>query len=237
MSQRKLFAIGDIHGCLKELLEALNWIESQAPHGAEVVFLGDHVDRGEQSREVIEVLMRGPRRPQDLWEPIMGNHEAMMLKAIDNRRMGDIHIWLVNGGDETLISYGVKDFDDLPADHIEWIRSLPLFHETESHWFVHGGLYPDTHPEDESPETLLWARKWWKDFVPGSYERHVVFGHTPFKDGPKLLPHCTGLDTAACFGYSLTAAEFDRYSISGPIRWASVDVKGGLVLVKEPITL
>lgn len=230
----KLFGIGDVHGCYDLLIKALDWIEAQAPDGAEVVFVGDIVDRGPKSREVVELLMRGPRRLQDVWQPIMGNHEVMMLLAFDDRRMWDVHHWLINGGEATLASYektnakGPVDFKAVPAAHIEWIRSLPVFHETKNHWFVHAGLYPDTNPRNEDREVLLWSRKWW-DAGYGSYERHVVFGHTPFRQGPLLLPHCTGLDTGACFGYALTVAEFDRNSASGPIRTMSIDAKSGLM--------
>jgi len=206
----KLFAVGDIHGCYFKLLEALSWIESVAPDGAEVVFLGDLVDRGAHSREVVEHIMKGPSRAEDLWITIKGNHEAMMLEALDELRLGPSRLWGINGGDATMASYG----GTVPPEHIEWLRARPLYHETQNHWFVHAGLMPDTHPEDEDEQTLLWMRNW--ERYKGKYARHVVYGHTP-SSVVGLLPHCTCLDTGACYGGPLTCAEFDRYSQSGPI--------------------
>ena len=108
------YAVGDIHGRHDLLIAAPAWIAQQAERrgGSKIIFLGDYIDRGAASREVIETLIQRPSRQADTFTCLMGNHEAMLLDGLDDPNA--YRHWLRNGGDSTLRSYGGK----LPREHI-----------------------------------------------------------------------------------------------------------------------
>jgi serine/threonine protein phosphatase 1 len=109
--KKDLWAIGDIHGCFDELQTLLDQIETKSPNGAEVVFLADYIDRGPKSSEVVRFLMGEPRRPQDIYVKLRGNHEQLLLKAIaPNSTLDEIDHWLDNGGDATINSFFGHDY-------------------------------------------------------------------------------------------------------------------------------
>src|SRR5687768_5768177 len=131
----KTYAIGDVHGCLPLLEEALAWIEQDAGDApANVVTLGDYVDRGTNSKGVIERLMKGMQNPNHTMVSLAGNHDQMMLMAAKGDR-GYAEVWMMNGGRETLESYRlnvpspyearISDFVDaalqLPTSHVKWL--------------------------------------------------------------------------------------------------------------------
>jgi len=200
------FAIGDVHGCLSKLEELLGRCGAYAgrrPH--RFVFLGDYIDRGHDSRGVIHRLRRmGRERPGDI-VCLMGNHEEILLSAVDDP--ADVPWWMDNGGGTTLASYGVRRVEDLPADDIAWIRNLPLCYDDGLRFFVHAGINPDAPLDRQDRETVLWTRKHAPDaFDPG---RFIVHGHTPLQSHiPELHPHRLNLDTGAVYGGQLSAAAF-----------------------------
>lgn len=172
-----LIAIGDIHGCrqsLDGLLDQLN--PSSDDH---LLFVGDYIDRGPDSKGVIERLL-------DLREEVpctflRGNHEAMMIDYLDS---GSFGLWRMNGGVSTLQSYlrnGNSEIE-IPAAHAEFVRETKLYHETEDFLFVHAGLRPERTIEDnlEDPdeEVLLWERSH-LEASKVAWEKTVVCGHTP----------------------------------------------------------
>lgn len=206
-------AVGDVHGCgpqLGQLIDKIYEFTDGTPMQA--IMLGDYVDRGPESRQVIEFLIEN-QGPSLIC--LRGNHEQMMIDAYRKRKMSDVHLWLMNGGQQTLQSYGGDDFTCIPESHIEWMESLPLFHETEHRIYVHAGLDP-RRPQERDPNTLMWIRD---AFLRSKYEwpKHVVHGHTPHEE-PELLLNRTNLDTG-CFHYNvLTAAVFDNAVPGGPIK-------------------
>src|SRR5262249_52303647 len=118
------FAIGDIHGCHRALLELLALCRARAQgQDHRFVFIGDYVDRGPDSRAVIATLRNLEQGAPGNVVCLMGNHEELMLEAIDS---GDPTWWLNNGGGETLQSYGIRDQVNLPPEDVAWIRSLGL---------------------------------------------------------------------------------------------------------------
>lgn len=203
------FAIGDVHGhrdMLADLLCRVDGASGGEPH--RIVCLGDYVDRGPASAGVIALLReRQARAGRGRFVCLKGNHEDMLLRA--GRNALDEMLWLENGGDGCLASFGVPRTADLPEDVVTWIEACPTYFENASHAFVHAGLDPARDRLDQSDEDRLWIRE---AFLAGDHDfgRFVVHGHTPQRDGrPDLRRHRVNLDTAAAYGGPLTAAIFE----------------------------
>lgn len=220
MSDLTYYAIGDVHGELAKLDELLRFIREDAerrgaPH--KIVFLGDMIDRGADSRGVIVRAMALTESGEAL--AIKGNHEELMLHACANRESVGIYWWAENGGDETITSYmmanGAKDDfrDAIDTAHIAWMQALPTMIRDEDRGlvFVHGGIDPKTFPLC-SDEIRMWTRSN-KFFDPGRWPKRaelegvlVIHGHTPTHDfEPHSNPRRINVDTGACFGGPLTA--------------------------------
>lgn len=202
------FAIGDVHGCLEKLKALLHHCQRfAADRRARFVFVGDYVDRGRDSKGVIELLQRFQHERRDVI-CLRGNHEAMMIEAAfspDPRSMGQ---WLVNGGGATLASYGVDHPADVPPSHLKWIASLPFSFDDGRRFFVHAGVNPSLPLDAQSEEDQVWIRE---PFLSSSHDfgRLIVHGHTPVPDGrPDLRRNRLNIDTAAVLGGPLTAAVF-----------------------------
>lgn len=218
----RTYAIGDIHGCLAKLIALVERCRADAGRRhARFVFLGDYIDRGSDSEGVIECLMALQEdRPEDV-VCLMGNHEDMLLAALDAEEWEED--WLRNGGIHTLSSYGVTAARDLPEDHLDWIRGLPKFHDDGLRFFVHAGVHPDRPLEGQDEHDLLWIRE---PFLSSTKDlgRLVVHGHTPLKIGrPDIRPNRLNLDTAAVYGGPLTAAVFGDNSTAPEIFLSSQD--------------
>jgi serine/threonine protein phosphatase 1 len=202
----RLLAIGDIHGCHRSLLQMLALLRLD-PLADTLVLIGDYLDRGPDSRGVIETLLTLKKNFPNLI-CLRGNHEAMFL---DFYREGkDEERYFLNGGMTTLLSYGLSPDDaragtGFPEDHLAFLTSLPLFHETADYCFVHAGLRPGIPIADQSPEDLLWIRY---TFIASDWDfgKTVIFGHTPLRE-PLLKPDKIGIDTGAVYGGCLTCIE------------------------------
>ena len=135
----RTYTIGDIHGCLTKLIELIELCHADAGNRpAKFIFLGDYIDRGPVSRGVVEFLMSLQQdRPDDVI-CLMGNHEDMLLAAVDAPDWEES--WLRNGGLQTLQSYGKTTVSNIPQDHINWIRDLPKSHDDGQRFFVHAGI-------------------------------------------------------------------------------------------------
>lgn len=199
-------AIGDIHGRFDKLQELLALL----PEEGELVFLGDYIDRGPQSAEVVALL----RETAHIC--LLGNHEELMIDAILH---GQQFMWYINGGLATIASYK-NLYGDLASqmmrEDAEWMRTLPCSYTTDTHIFVHAGLNP--RREVQTREDMIWIRDLFlrsdKDFG-----RHVVHGHTHSWDNKEFyqveqLPNRTNLDTAAFHTGILSAAVFDGDTVT-----------------------
>jgi serine/threonine protein phosphatase 1 len=207
------FAIGDIHGCIGPMKRLLARIEAFASGGS-VVFLGDYIDRGPDSKAVLDTLMGEPPTGWR-WVALKGNHEDMMVGAREGRY--EEGWWLDNGGLETLASYG----RDIPVSHLEWAASLPLLHQDEHRIYVHAGVRDGIYFEDQTPDDLMWTR--FPPCVSGEYwGKHLVHGHTPSPENPQTIGNRTNLDSACVFGGSLSCAVFDDGIGGGPIEFMQV---------------
>lgn len=214
------YAIADLHGRDDLLAAALGAIAAHAQAcPATIVTLGDYVDRGPDSRRVIERLMRGAPRADDRLICLKGNHEEIMERTLTDPL--DPSWWIGNGGDATLASYGCHPEHGyrpgiVPPEHVAWIAALPLIHADAHRIFVHAGVDPDEPLAEQASDILLWRR-----YPPhderGYGGRHVVHGHTPSEGGPLLLGGRTALDTLAWATGRLVIAVFDDERPGPPV--------------------
>lgn len=213
------YAIADLHGRFDLLSAALAKIEEHATGPYTIICLGDYVDRGPQSRQIIEHLIAGSTKPGQTLICLKGNHEAMMVQCCREPR--NIGWWLGNGGGSTLMSYGqapgeVADPRVVPEEHLGWLAALPLTHVDEHRIYVHAGVDPLRLLETQGEDELLWRR-----YAPGDERglgtRHVVHGHDPFEEGPLLLAKRTDLDTLAWATGRLVIGVFDDAAPGGPV--------------------
>jgi serine/threonine protein phosphatase 1 len=204
------FAIGDIHGCfdkLKSLIAACEFVS--AGRDARFVCIGDYVDRGPDTRRVIDFLIHKQLHEKDRFICLRGNHEEMLSRAANTERSDhELMNWWANGGEQTLDSYGVNDPSALPDEHLALIQALPMKFSDEKRLYVHAGIRPGVSLAAQSEMDLLWIRE---PFL-SSEESHgafVVHGHTPtISRMPDLRANRLNIDTGACFGGPLTAALF-----------------------------
>jgi Calcineurin-like phosphoesterase len=206
---RKIFAVGDIHGCYDKLAAMMNILPWRKDEGDLLLFIGDYIDRGPKSREVVEFLVRLRQQGGD-FVFLKGNHEKMLLDYYIQQK--DQMLYVANGGAETIASYveggiGRKAFV-LPEDHLEFFLSLRLYHETEDYIFVHAGLRDSVPLQEQAEEDLLWIRE---EFIYSAYDwnKRVIFGHTALEI-PFVTPGKIGIDTGAVYGNKLTAVELPR---------------------------
>ena len=217
MASSLTFAVGDIHGCFDKMRSLLDACETLADgRAAKFVFIGDYIDRGPASRQVLVFLIHEQSRSEKHFVCLRGNHEDMLIRAAHQDRSDrELMTWWGNGGEQTLDSYGVNDPFDLPARQLDWMRSLPLMESEPGRLYVHAGIRPGVPLSSQSPDDLLWIRE---PFL-SSEDDHGVFivhGHTPTRSGePDQRRNRLNLDTGACFGGPLTAAVFTDEEI-GP---------------------
>jgi serine/threonine protein phosphatase 1 len=204
------YAIGDVHGCFDKLVRLLGRCRLHcAARTMRLVFVGDYIDRGPQSRRVVDLLIDTQRAAPDLVVCLRGNHEAMVLAAAAQGGEREA-LWLANGGAATLRSYGVARAAALPAEHLAWFRSLPLAYDDGRRYFVHAGVDPHVPLGKQHEHDQLWIREPFLQHQ-GEYGRLIVHGHTPLPDGTAdLRANRLNIDAGAVFGGPLTAAVFDQ---------------------------
>lgn len=189
--------MGDVHGCYSKLKKMLGRLDWSPASGDLLIFLGDYIDRGPQSYEVVETLAALAESPNVVC--LMGNHEQMFLDFISGRTVPSLY---ANGIAATVRDYAAADHE-MNAAHLNFLRGLALSYETEQHIFVHAGLLPGRSLAGQDSQDLLWIRE---KFLHSDYDfgKTVVFGHTPLKE-PLVAPGRLGLDTGAVYGGPLTA--------------------------------
>ncbi len=203
---RKIFAVGDIHGCFEKVDALLNILPWSRDNGDLLLFIGDYVDRGHRSRDVIERLVK-LKAAGGNFVFLKGNHEKMLMDYYIHQK--DMMLYVANGGAETIASYveggiGRKAFV-LPEEHLEFLLSLKLYYETDDYVFVHAGLKDGVPLEEQNEEDLLWIRE---EFIYSTFDwnKRVIFGHTALET-PFVTPGKIGIDTGAVYGNKLTAVE------------------------------
>lgn len=212
------YVIPDIHGRSDLLRDGFAGIAAHAQgRSGTIVALGDYINKGPDSKAVIEIMRAAPPAGWLLF-PLKGNHDAMMVEALrDPQKM---QAWLERGGDATLASYG-GDPSLVPSGDIEWLDDLALMHVDRQRIYVHAGLDPDFPLERQSEKTLL-SKRYPEGDAFDFAGRHVVHGHDSQADGPKLYPGRTNLDTRAWRTGRLVIAVFDDDTPGGPIDFVTV---------------
>lgn len=207
-STHRTIAIGDIHGHL----QALDAILAAIAPGADdtLVILGDLIDCGPDSKGVLDRLIELSKSLHVV--TILGNHEEMMVNAAQSR--SELRFWLNFGGRETLESYGPAGNRRLvPEGHLSFLRQLPLFYETETHFFIHANYDPIRSLAQQDRSTMLWKHL---DEIPPPHVsgKIAIVGHTPQREGRILdLPHLKCIDTDCGHGGILTALDVDSGEI------------------------
>jgi len=220
---RLIYAIGDIHGRMDVLSPLVHDIavDAAATNPVEsplLILLGDYVDRGPESRQVVDLILR--LQADSFFEvaPLKGNHEEALLQFLDEPEFAPT--WIEHGGGATLTSYGVQPvaaraapeawvavrdaFDKaLPAAHRRFYQQLKLFRVVGDYAFVHAGVRPGVALKAQTTQDLLWIRY---EFLNnrGRHDKVIVHGHTPAEE-PQMLKHRLGLDTGAYATGVLTA--------------------------------
>jgi serine/threonine protein phosphatase 1 len=212
----RTIAIGDVHGCARALEALIAIIQPRS--GDVIVTLGDYVNRGPDSRRVLDRLIELERRCRLF--PLLGNHDEMLLGLLGQAHAGrspSLISWLGMGGGATLESYGarrgslvVDDLARVPPEHVKYLRRCRDYHETDAHFFVHAQYDPDRAMDKQPMETLRWESL--RDIIPAAHVsgKRAIVGHTSQKCGEVLdLGHLICIDTYCYGGGWLTALDVD----------------------------
>jgi serine/threonine protein phosphatase 1 len=217
----RVYAVGDVHGCLDRLVALHEMIAediAERPVGhTTLVHLGDYVDRGADSAQVIDWLINRPPVPADEIVNLMGNHEHMMLSAVVGTDKEAPSHWLMNGGADSLLSWGISRAvppaewaSRIPIQHLLFLRDLEICRHIGPYLFVHAGVRPGVKLALQSRQDMMWIRE---PFLSSRADHGavVVHGHTPKRE-PIVLPNRIAIDTGAVLGGALTCVvlEGDR---------------------------
>lgn len=177
--ERRIF-IGDVHGHYDGLMKLL---EAIAPGSEDqVYFLGDLIDRGPKSAQVVKFVKQSP------YVSIRGNHEQMLIDAFPEGRVfpQGLQAWLYSGGQSTIASYGKAE---LLLQHLDWIRALPTHLDLGDIWLAHAGVHPGLPIEDQTPQEYCWIREQFHSSVrPYFPDKLIIIGHTITFTLPGVLP-------------------------------------------------
>jgi serine/threonine protein phosphatase 1 len=220
---RRVYAIGDIHGCRDKLVALHALIAADlAERPVEkplLLHIGDLVDRGPDSAGVLDWLTRGESPLARLpTVNLMGNHERTMLDALTGERAA-ITDWLICGGREALASWGA-DADApaswhaaIPPAHLDFLRGLRLHHRLGGYLFVHAGIRPGVPLADQREDDLLRIRG---DFLSSERDHGfvVVHGHSPVRHGAEVYANRIAIDTGAVFGRALTCLVLEERRVA-----------------------
>jgi serine/threonine protein phosphatase 1 len=207
----RTIAIGDIHGCRDALTALIDAVEPRPDDT--LVALGDYIDRGADSRGVLDQLIVLAGRCRLV--PLLGNHEELLLDAL--RDITTLRRWLTLGGGDTLRSYGWRPgglrsrlADWIPLPHQQFVAGCRPYYETSTHLFVHAGFAPELPMDRQPSEALRWRVTDARTAAPHQSGKIAVVGHTPQQSGEILdLGFLICIDTNCARGGWLTALDTD----------------------------
>ncbi len=208
----RIFAIGDIHGCSRKLETLLGRLPLDSQNDL-LIFLGDYLNRGPESRKVLRILLDVKRKVRRSIF-LLGNHEHDLLEYARTGDQALLRGLRAMGVESTLSSYGespihsLTDLSFLPKDHGIFLEELVPYFRFDRYLFTHAGIIPGEDPETCSLDRLLTVRDVflsWREPL----DSIVVFGHTPFET-PFVSQDKIGIDTGAVYGNLLTAVELPR---------------------------
>ena len=215
------YAIGDIHGRLDILKRSIELIENHRKENqasATVVFLGDYVDRGYESKRVCDILMAGPKTENTTWKILQGNHEVMALEA-HHGGSSEMAFWLTYGGQRTADSFKGK----IPYEYLRWMAGLPLQYYDGKRIFVHAGIKQGV-PLSQNTETVGQWIRYPDEYEINRPEGYLVHGHTPIMDGPLILNSRCDLDVGGYQTGKCCVAVFDDEIEGKPISILSANL-------------
>jgi len=228
----RVYAIGDIHGYVKEL-EAMHDLirkdlDERPIDAAQIVYIGDYIDRGPENDAVIQCLIERELHEPDISHIFLrGNHENAMMAFIEKPK-GPRKDWLDWGGLNTLINYGVQPdmtrplsmqaerlaadlAAKLPLSHAEFLKNTQLTHICGDYLFVHAGIRPGVPLDKQKPHDLMMIRKGFLDYE-GAHEKCIVHGHTSVKN-IEIKPNRINIDTGLYHGRYLAAVVLEGNTI------------------------
>jgi len=214
----RLFAIGDIHGCFdafKNLIEH----KIKLNRNDKLILLGDFIDRGKQSKEVVDYIIDLLRKDFDI-VPLMGNHEAMLLDVLEDKEY--LSNWILNGGHETLHSFGIHSLKDLDQHYSAFFKSLILYYSFDNFLFVHAGFNNASEDPFSDKHQMLWSR--YKVYThPLLKDKIIIHGHTPITETQcqqlvTARKQTINIDTGCVYSHEvgfgrLTALELYSYNL------------------------
>ena len=177
-------AVGDIHGCYKSLRKLLEEKIGISKHD-EVYLLGDYIDRGPFSKQVLDYLLQLQEDGYQIF-PLRGNHEEMLINAYLDQVSNNFMLWMMNGAETTFRSFGIESYskmgeasmNELPEAHLSFIRHMPYYYMLDNFILVHAGIdFSIEHPF-EDVRSMVWCRDCEND-LQASGNRTVIHGHTP----------------------------------------------------------
>jgi len=244
----RVYAVGDVHGCIDELKQMLDLIEGdlvQHPiKDYRIVFLGDYLDRGPDSKAVVQTLMSLQEQRPEHVICLLGNHDEKLLLALEPQPTAWLDKYMKYGGIETLTSFGMskrflkdvkagkidaKTFakavrDEMPKIELDYLRSLPRSITIDDYFFVHAGINPERDFDQQDDHDLVWIREpflSWKD----AFSKVVIHGHTR-QTQVDVRTNRINVDTSCVYGHALTTVVLEEnkhrfISVSAPEYWQS----------------
>lgn len=218
MHHKRIIAIGDIHGCFNKFYQLVN-DRIKLTNKDQLVLLGDYIDRGDQSKEVTDYIIHLLYEGFNI-VPLKGNHEDLLIQAYNNKE--DIPIWILNGGQKTLDSFGIKDINELPIEYIQFFSNLKAYYSVNEFLFVHAG-FNDTivNPFDDENHMLWTCNRAYRN--PHLSDKTIIHGHCPttkercktaITEGDKVIDIDTGCVYADKDAYgTLTAYDCSTHSL------------------------
>lgn len=215
----RIFVVGDIHGCHRELAIMIDYLKLKERLSQDdlLLFIGDYIDRGPDSKGVIDLLLALKREHENVIF-LRGNHEDMFLNFMGfDGTMGEVY--LLNGGRDCLSSYDIKSDSTLselvrkfPKDHLSFFLDLESYVICGNYVFAHAGLDPKRDLKTQMDGDLFWIRD---SFISHRHDfgKTVIFGHTPYQDVMFDLPYKIGIDTGLVYGNKLTCLELTGKTI------------------------
>ena len=173
-TMKRTFAIGDVHGCSKTLRKLVEEMIVPLPED-DIIFVGDYIDRGPDSKGVIDYIMELRQRGFTI-KTLRGNHEQLLLDAFENEENFD-H-WLMCGGDKTCKSFGIHDVRQLSDEYLSFMTQTEFYHFTDQYIIVHAGLNFESDDPFKDTDAMLWTRNTAVD-LEQTGGRKIIHGHTP----------------------------------------------------------